>query len=47
MIYWRMDWRYVEIVNPAMFDDIKTGGTRGGASMKCLNYVVNGSWLRE
>ena len=47
MIYERIGWRYMEIVNPAFFDAIKTGGTRGGATTKCLNYVVNGNWLRE
>jgi len=46
MIYERIGWRYMEIVNPAMFDEIKTGWG-GRASTKCLNYVVNGNWLRE
>jgi len=47
MIYERTGMRYMEFVHPAMFDEIKTGGTRGGVSTRCLNYVVNGNWLRE
>lgn len=47
MIYERIGSRYMEIVNPAMYSEIMNGMTRGGARMKCLNYVMNGDWLQE
>ena len=48
MIYERIGWRYMEIVNPAMFDELMAGMQRGSLSrMKCLDYVVNGGWVKE
>ena len=48
MIYERIGWRYMEIVNPAMHAELMSGMHRGTLSrMKCLDYVVNGGWLVE
>ena len=46
MIYERIGWRYMAIVNPAMFDEIMRGMQRGSFSrMKCLDYIINSGWL--
>ena len=48
MIYERIGWRYMEIVNPAMFEEIMNGMARGSFSrMKCLDYITNGGWLQD
>ncbi len=48
MIYERIGWRYMEIVNPAMFAEIMSGAKRGSVSrMKCLDYVIHRGWLLE
>ena len=46
MIYHRIGWRYMAIVNPAMFDEIMMGMSRKSFSrMKCMDYIINGGWL--
>ena len=46
MIYERIGWRYMALVNPAMFDEIMRGTSRNSVSrMKCLDYVINGGWI--
>jgi len=48
MIYERIAWRYMRIVNPAMFAEIMSGMGRGSVSrMKCLDYVKNHGWVVE
>ena len=48
MIYERIAWRYMEIVNPAMFAEIVGGMRRGSVSRrKCLDYVKNHGWVLE
>ena len=48
MIYERIGWRYMEIVNPGMFAEIMAGIGRGSVSrMKTLDYVKNHGWVLD
>jgi len=48
MIYERIAWRYMEIVNPTMFAEMMAGIGRGSVSrMKCLDYIKNHGWSTE
>ena len=48
MIYERIAWRYMVLVNPAMYAEIMSGMQRGSVSrMKCLDYVKNHGWVLE
>ena len=48
MIYERIAWRYMEIVNPTMFAEFMSGIGRGSVSrMKCLDYLKNHGWVRD
>ena len=46
MIYERIAWRYMQIVNPGMFGEFMKGIERGSVSrMKCLDYLKNHGWV--
>ena len=48
MIYERIGWRYMEIVNPTMFAEIMGGMGRVSLSrMKCLEYIKTHGWVAE
>lgn len=48
MIYERIAWRYMELVNPAMYIEFMEGMGRGSVSrMKCLDYLKNHGWVTD
>jgi hypothetical protein len=48
MIYERIGWRYMGIVNPEMYAEILAGMQRGSVTrMQCLDYIRNCGWLLE
>lgn len=48
MIYERIGWRFMGIVDPAMCAEMAAGMQRGSVTrMKCLDYICNRGWLLE